>query len=114
MQTMTNTSTKHTPGDWNADGHFVVASDPAGRHPDIYIAEVVSGDDEGRMATPTQQAANMRLIAAAPELLAALDYLLEQTVDMDLTYGIALTEGEADARQKAFDAIVKATDPELF
>lgn len=111
---MTNTSTKHTPGDWNVDGHFIVASDPARIHPDIYIAEVVSSDDEGRIATPRQQDANMRLIAAAPELLEALDYLLEQTVDMDLKYGIALSEGEADARQKAFDAIVKATDEELF
>ena len=30
-----------------------------------------------------------------------LDYLLEQTVDMDLKYGIALSEGEQDARAKA-------------
>ncbi len=111
---MTDTSTPHTPGDWNADGNFVVASDPAGMHPDIYIAEVVSCDDQGRIATPRQQDANTRLIAAAPQLLAALDYLLEETVDMDLTYGIALSEGEADARQKALDAIVKATDEELF
>lgn len=111
---MTDTSNRHTPGDWNADGNLIVASDPAGTRPDITIAEVVSGDDEGRAATPRQQAANMRLIAAAPRLLAALDYLLEQTVDMDLTYGIALTEGEADARQQALDAIVEATDAELF
>lgn len=111
---MTDTSTRHTPGDWNADGNFIVATDPAGTHPDITIAEVVSSDDEGRTATPRHQAANMRLIAAAPELLSALEYLLEQTVDMDLTYGIALSEGEADARQKALDAIVKATDAELF
>ncbi len=111
---MTDTSNRHTPGDWNADGDLIVASDPTGTRPDIYIAEVVSADDEGRAATPRQQAANMRLIAAAPRLLAALDYLLEQTVDMDLTYGIALSEGEADARQQALDAIVEATDAELF
>lgn len=111
---MTDTSTRHTPGDWNADGNLIVASDPAGTRPDVTIAEVVSRDDEGPAATPRQQFANKRLIAAAPRLLAALDYLLEQTVDMDLTYGIALTEGEADARQQALDAIVQATDAELF
>jgi hypothetical protein len=53
--------------------------------------------------------ANGHLIAAAPELLAALDYLLEQTVEMDLEYGIALSEGEDDARAKALAAIAKAT-----
>jgi len=42
------------------------------------------------------------------ELLEALDYLLEQTVDMDLKYGILLTEGEEDARAKALAIIAKA------
>src|SRR5439155_13904610 len=45
------------------------------------------------------------LIAAAPDLLEALDYLLEQTVDMDLNYGISLSEGEEEARAKALAAI---------
>ncbi len=52
--------------------------------------------------------ADARLIESAPQLQAdnaklrqALDYLLEQTVDMDLKHGISLTEGEADARQQA-------------
>jgi len=56
-----------------------------------------------------EEMANARLIAAAPELLEALNYLLEQTVDMDLQYGIELTEGEADAGQKALAAIARAT-----
>jgi hypothetical protein len=51
-----------------------------------------------------------RLIAAAPDLLAALDYLLEQTVDMDLKHGIELTEGETEAREQALAAIKKATN----
>jgi len=41
-------------------------------------------------------------------LIEALDYLLEQTVDQDIAYGIELTEGEQEARQKALDAIAKA------
>jgi len=47
--------------------------------------------------------------AVQDELLQALHYLLEQTVEKDLKYGIGLTEGEEDARAKALAAIAKAT-----
>jgi hypothetical protein len=100
---------RYTPGPWEYDMDYIVAPDPDGRHPDIYIAEIAYSDEEGRIASLKQQDANRRLIAAAPELLEALDYLLEQTVDMDLKYGIGLTEGEKDARAKAMTAIAKAT-----
>lgn len=43
----------------------------------------------------------------ADELLAALDYLLQQTVDQDLKHGISLTEGEEEARQRALAIIAK-------
>ena len=102
-------ATCHTPGPWDYDMDYIVAPDPDGRHPDIYIAEIAHADDEGRIASPRQQDANRRLIAAAPELLEALDYLLEQTVDMDLKYGIELSEGEEVARAKALSAIAEAT-----
>jgi hypothetical protein len=101
--------TRYTPGPWQYDMDYIVAPDPGGRHPDIYIAEIAHSDEEGRIASPEQQDANRRLIAAAPELLEALDYLLEQTVDMDLKYGIGLSEGEEDARAKALAAFAKAT-----
>lgn len=42
------------------------------------------------------------------KLLAALDYLLEQTVDMDLNHGIELTEGETEARNQALEAMAEA------
>ncbi len=42
------------------------------------------------------------------EMRQALDYLLQQTVDQDLKYGITLTEGEEDARQRALAVIAKA------
>jgi hypothetical protein len=64
--------TAHTPGPWHNDWQFIVAPDPAGIHPDIYIAEIVETDDEGRAATTEQQAANASLIAAAPKMLEAL------------------------------------------
>jgi hypothetical protein len=64
----------HTPGPWDYDMDFIVAPDPDGRHPDIYIAEIAHSDDEGRIASSQQQDANRRLIAAAPDLLEALEY----------------------------------------
>ena len=41
------------------------------------------------------------------ELVETLDYLLTQTVDMDLKYGFTLSEGEADARARALAIIAK-------
>ena len=54
-----------------------------------------------------EERANMRLIAAAPELLEALDKLLAATVDEDLKYGIGLTEAEEEARSLALSVIAK-------
>jgi hypothetical protein len=51
-----------------------------------------------------------RLRKAVPELMEALAYQLEQTVDMDLKHGIRLSEGEQDARSKALAVIAKASD----
>lgn len=79
----------------DADGEELVRS----RH--FWLPE---GDDP---APPTLAA--MRVMVTAPKLLEALDYLLIQTVDMDLKYGITLSEGEEDARAKALAAIAEAT-----
>lgn len=49
-----------------------------------------------------------RQLRATPKLLDALSYLLDQTVDADLRYGIGLSEGEADAREQALAAIAEA------
>jgi hypothetical protein len=46
-------------------------------------------------------------------LVEALDYLLEQTVDQDLKYGIGLSEGEEDARAKALAIIAEARGEKL-
>jgi hypothetical protein len=63
----------HTPGDWSFDDGFIVAPDPAGKHPDIYIAEIVTADEEGRLAPDKQHRPNGRLLAKAPQLLRALE-----------------------------------------
>jgi hypothetical protein len=80
------TITQHTPGPWQDDGNFIVAPDPAGTHPDIYIAEIVEADEEGRCASKAQQGANGRLIAAVPELLDCLldiKHLAEKSGDSE-------------------------------
>lgn len=41
------------------------------------------------------------------ELVAALNFLLEQTVDEMLNSGCELSDGEADARNAAIDALAK-------
>src|SRR5262249_34777692 len=66
----------HTPGPWNFDEVYVVAPDPKEVHPDIYIAEIAYEDAEGRVVSRTEQEANLKLIAAAPELLASLEVIL--------------------------------------
>jgi hypothetical protein len=55
---------------------------------------------------------NAHIIASYQELRDALDYLLEQTVDQDLAYGIELTEGEREARGKALAALAKTAGEE--
>ncbi len=77
---------------------------------DRYVAELYPRRDEEGGQAPIADSQSQRVRDAAPELLLALDYLLEQTVDMDLKYGIGLSEGEEDARAKALSVIAKATE----
>jgi hypothetical protein len=70
------------------------------------LVDVVGDDQYGQSVMIDFEAERLR--KAAPELLEALQYLLEQTVDMDQKYGIGLSEGEEDARAKALAAIAKA------
>lgn len=95
--------TKHTPGPWKTPGHDIpiVHVYGAGRFPAIvayYPALVHAG---GAGTTPDERVANARLIAAAPELLAAC-VLFE-----DLTRN-GLAPGSEDLRQLQ-NAIAKAT-----
>ena len=92
---------KHTPGPWEilqSDGFLQIAScsDIAKGISSVYARNGVAA-----------MYANAQLIAAAPDLLEALDKLLAATVDEDLKYGITLTEAEEEARALALAAIAK-------
>ena len=61
--------TSHTPGPWNTQPDAV---------PPGHVQITVYADADGsRVATVFQEKANAHLIAAAPDLLAALEYALE-------------------------------------
>jgi hypothetical protein len=100
----------HTPGDWDFDNGFIVAPDPSGKHPDVYIAEIVTEDEEGRIAPCEQHQPNGYLLAKAPALLKALEDafdILERIADI-LHYGDGQPVTGLDARQIEeiyFDAI---------
>lgn len=69
---------KHTPGPWALmPGNPLQVTDMLG-HPDpLYLAEI-NGNNKA------QAAADARLIAAAPDLLEALQHLLTDAIALDL------------------------------
>lgn len=101
------TTTEHTPGPWQQNWQFIVAPDPDGIHPDIYIAEIAEEDSEGRIASPEQQEANGKLIVAAPKLLEALKAMAEQA-DQDCPHECR-SRHFTDAIEQAYAAIRAAT-----
>ena len=89
------TNTQHTPGPWEADSDAYVVNEY-----NRVIADVFINDDDNR----EERAANARLIAAAPELLAALQAVAEYW-DGGPYYN---KPGEVEALFRA--AIAKATE----
>jgi hypothetical protein len=73
---MSNTTVKHTPGPWSAtewaDGFRIVTDN---REHD-YVA-AIHGKDQPRSGWVKEATANAKLIAAAPELLEALQKMLD-------------------------------------
>ena len=92
----------YTPGPWSCTYTSNHAHDYRITQPDGWPLPVHAPCNDR-----SQQRANARLIAAAPDLLEALDKLLAATVDKDLKYGITLTEAEEEARALALAAIAK-------
>lgn len=95
------TSTAYTPGPWfyskGIDGDFVIN----GQDTDPFVCSTNPNDE--------RQQANARLIAAAPQLLEALDQLLSETLDLDLAVGNELSDKEQQARMDALTALEKAS-----
>ena len=106
---MTNTikdlpALTHTPGPWDYDMDYIVAPDPNGLYPNIYIAEIAHEDEEGRVASCEQQDGNRRLITAAPELFDAAD-----APDVDLAHD-ALSEALEDPDADYYEVRDAAVD----
>jgi hypothetical protein len=114
-------ASKHTPEPWwlDDDGFIAAGSgdtyctvvDPHCRPTDNYSEENEANARRIVAAVNACQGISTKALeqGVIGQLVEALDYLLQQTVDMDLKYGIDLTEGEQDARAKALSAIAKAT-----
>ena len=69
---MTMTTTTHTPGPWTVDGNEIFGPQDSG----VIVARL---PEWGILADgPDPAAHNARLIAAAPDLLEALQYALER------------------------------------
>lgn len=91
-------SAKHTPGPWLVDGN-VIRGD-AQINGSVSVACVLDvAYPYGRWAGESAKA-NAKLISAAPDLLAALQSVLANSLD---------SQGLADAHKQARAAIAKAT-----
>lgn len=96
----------HTPGPWRVDPAQDIDIQSANGKIEIAVALSQSLDGvrftfAGKMPSKKTTLANARLIAAAPDLLAALQMLHE----IDDDYGIDLTEQQRD---QMHDALAKA------
>ena len=95
--------TKHTNGPWYAVSRMVeVANDKA---PDICTTNPQMFGQGHLSRSMREQLANARLIAAAPDLLEALQAMTEAFLDTEGSHGSV----ESDAMDKAYDAIARAT-----
>jgi len=90
----------HTPGPWayDADSHEIFSTDEA--HSAGRLASVRGNDSNGRFLAESERLANARLIAAAPDLLDAVEELLIYLADWD--------DPDNETCQRARAAVAKA------
>lgn len=109
LMTQEKAQQQHTPGPWSIDCNLGVFPEDG-----MPITDDKT-DNEVCVVWPQSddnaQAANARLIAAAPDLLAALDELLAFTLDADHAEGIMPDRKAVLMRNKCLAAIKKATNP---
>ena len=93
--------TKHTPGPWEVVGGTIIQTADERRK---WVAEVPAASSIHE--TFITDRANARLIAAAPELLEACEFALEELNDMT---SMQFAHGaDKEARQRLENAIAKA------
>jgi hypothetical protein len=95
---------KHTPGPWGYFCHHPEGSWHIGASPTTYAKGDPTIANLGQIG---DQGANARLIAAAPELLEALEAMLSHTADLDPMQGYR-PEEDFSAVKQARAAIAKA------
>lgn len=98
-------NTKHTPGPWRISTANPCEVNAGKGAESMGVASAHNYDIEGIFCPPTQAQANARLIAAAPELLEALLWIMDHRENCD----IPSPEGSWDEQARA--AIAKATQP---
>jgi len=102
------TTTQHTPGPWNYDEYngSLWITDDSGIGT---IAQLIPEPNKGIW---DEDKANARLIAAAPELLAALQSLIQYLPEEDIYYEDASAYRQISAAvERAEGVIAKATAP---
>lgn len=99
---------KHTPGPWIArtDTYPIMVESKTETHPVWNEIGEKEGDAQAFVCNTGSNTANARLIAAAPELLEALQAMLD--AEPGYEYG-GLSAEELAAHEKAQAAIAKAT-----
>lgn len=105
-------TTTHTPGPWSADWGYIVAPDVTGKHVDLYVATIAEEDEDGRVVPEHERDANARLIAAAPDLLAALRGVMTWWADTLPPHG-ADDDMPAHLFDAAHAAIARATGADV-
>ncbi len=89
---------KHTPGRWGELNGEILAGDD-----DVFICDASEGKTATGLLPIDERTANARLIAAAPELLAALEAMFDK-------YGNKNPKLDCEVLANARAAIAKATN----
>ena len=93
-----NTNAKHTPGKWTTKIHQPGTMLTVENETGEYVCSLLGGDEHKQE--------NARLIAAAPELLAALKGLFEHCAMIHRVWGDGSNQKEADAAIAAGKAAI--------
>ena len=101
--------TKHTPGPWKSEGYGIWSS-VGGENRRVACTEYDRGEGPYKVKTEQEAVSNARLIAAAPDLLAALIELLDQAGEVYPHF--ESERGQANIAQ-ARAAISRATGQEV-